>query len=158
MKIIYLIQIVCSVRLVEYRFWNNFGEVFYDYTSNGYVAVNGINSWDNSKNTLATDRGAYFQVGDSRITLPPNDQSSSILMPSVFSFIFWGNFQDYSYYILYRASSTILLYIKKYTRNEQISIRLKTSTFDSLEIISNSNVIQSSNFLLRFLKLNFTIN
>ena len=70
---------VISVELIEYKFGINFGQIFHDYSSNNNYAVNGISSLTTTLDTIATDRGAFFQ-GNNIITLPPNDMSASGLI------------------------------------------------------------------------------
>ena len=51
---------VLLAALVEYKFWLNYGELFYDYSGNSYYAINGPSEYDTIKNVYYTDRGAYF--------------------------------------------------------------------------------------------------
>ena len=59
------ILLVCSPAvllgaLVEYKFWLNYGELFYDYSGNSHYGRNGPSEYDTTKNVYYTDRGAYF--------------------------------------------------------------------------------------------------
>ena len=44
----------------EYRLWNNFGQIIYDYSSNGRHAVNGLSHLDQYYDCSYTDRGFLF--------------------------------------------------------------------------------------------------
>jgi hypothetical protein len=92
--------IVLSATVLEYRFGLNFGQVFYDFSNNGHYAVNGLNSSIDSWDAPLTDRGLYMWSNycNNGVTLPPNDQTSSISLslPSSFSIISWVLSYDYS--------------------------------------------------------------
>ena len=60
-----LLLVICSptillAALVEYKFWFNYGELFYDYSGNSHYGRNGPSEYDTTKNVYYTDRGAYF--------------------------------------------------------------------------------------------------
>ena len=143
-----IIYSVSAVIVFEYRFGVNFGKIFFDYSANSLEAINGIDLIDSSKMTISTDRGAYFSVGDSRISLPSNDISQYPTYPSVFSLVFWANFQDYSYYIFSRSSSVNFIKISRYSTQNQLSLHIKTPYFDSTELFSPISSLPPSNFNL----------
>jgi hypothetical protein len=81
-------RLVLCDHLIEYKFGLNYGEVFFDYSRNGKEAVNGESYLTSTYNTIATDRGSYFN--NSKITLPYNDIVPSwFLLPSQFSLSIW---------------------------------------------------------------------
>lgn len=53
----------------NYRFYGDTGGVYYDYSGNGYHAVNGQMTLPDSNDVLQTDRGAYFDGISSYIKL-----------------------------------------------------------------------------------------
>ena len=64
----------CYGQELEYRFNENFGQIFHDYSSNGNRGVNGESNLTTLYDTIPTDRGAYFDnFGSSLVQLPPNE-------------------------------------------------------------------------------------
>jgi Concanavalin A-like lectin/glucanases superfamily len=101
--------IVLSEVVLEYRFGLNFGQVFYDFSNNKNYAVNGINSSVDSLDTTVTDRGIYMDPNycNYGITLPANDQTSSISLSSTFSIISWVLSIDWANDIHFNAQNSV---------------------------------------------------
>jgi hypothetical protein len=125
--------------LVRYKFNQNFGEVFYDYSGNYLFSVNGKNSVDSLRNTIGTDRGAYFSVGNSIITMPPNDVSASFEYPAVFSVVFWVLVEDFTFYCFYCKSKTGLLYLRRYSIGSKLGVYVSTNSFVVNEQFSSTD-------------------
>lgn len=128
-------------KILEYRFGENFGEIFFDFAGNGQFGVNGEDVGSRNKNTVPTDRGAYFSVGDSRVTLPTNELVSSNPYPAAFSIVFWGLFEDFTYFIFSRSSSTNFIKIRRNTINNQLSLHILTPLYDSTELSASTNAL-----------------
>lgn len=89
---ILLISVPFALKLLEYRPSVNFGQIFYDYSENFQSGVNGFSSSTTISDTIATDRGAYFQDNTGVITMPPNDVIlSSFSLPIESSLVLWVN-------------------------------------------------------------------
>jgi hypothetical protein len=158
-----------SATIAQYNFGNNFGTVFYDYSSNSNTAVNGMTT------TTPTDRGAYFSWScTDNIVVPPNTQkTSAIVLGSAFSIAMWVNLntpsrrllspsafenssqsdvferklddpkckKDTDYYLTYRGSASgNFLYLKRSMPNDFTCMRLKVGSTDSTELCSNSKL------------------
>ena len=128
-SLIFLIVLGFGTKLVEYRFYNNYGQIFNDYSGNNWTAVNGISSSDLTDDIIATDRGAYFgywsvqnwaEGGGSiytGITLPKNDViTTKFALPPIFSMIIWCNFVN-----LYNKANIFTKYLDV---NHKFFIRL----------------------------------
>ena len=77
------LQLACALKLAEYRFSIDFGQVFIDYSGNVQTAVSGSSSSTEANDVVCTDRGIYFSGGDSRVTNPANDQQlTGFVLPS----------------------------------------------------------------------------
>ncbi|OMJ77428.1 hypothetical protein SteCoe_22987 [Stentor coeruleus] len=153
-----LILVAESSVLVEYRFADNFGQVFHDYSGNNYHAVNGDSYLTTSKDTTPTDRGAYFdQVGADIITLPSNDKVSTQLnLPSTFTIMLWANsYDDWDYFILYRKNSdgSNYFYLKRIDTNNILACKIKSGTYTSTETKSAIESYKESIFYLDFWNL-----
>lgn len=150
MLILGLNILVKSSILVDYRFADNFGQVFHDYSGNSYHAVNGDSSSTTNFDTLPIDRGAYFHVsGSSFITLPPNDKVSTQLhLPSIFTIMLWVNsYDDFDYYAVYRKRSdeVYYFYMKRIDSSNIFACRIKSGTYSQSETKSPDDAFRSSN-------------
>ncbi|OMJ77240.1 hypothetical protein SteCoe_23238 [Stentor coeruleus] len=132
--------------ILEYRFGENFGQVFYDYSENLRHGVNGESVFNTSKDTIPTDRGAYFPIGDYRVKLPPNTQSQNFLFPSSFTIALWTFVKDYAFTIFYKVSDTGCIIVKRYSIDNLVSVKIKTQDFDTSEIFSTSSAYANGNF------------
>lgn len=65
-------SLTCTGKLAEYRLSVNFGQKFADYSGNEYHGVNGDSHLTTTKDTIPTDRGAYFNGETMSITAPKN--------------------------------------------------------------------------------------
>ena len=140
----------CSLAsvIVQYDFYNNFGQIFLDYSGNGQSAVNGDSSTTTTKDTTATDRGAYFSTTESYVLMPKNDVvTSDYFFGSTFSMFFWVFPLDGSnYYIFYRKCTTCsnYFYLSRDYASNSLGFRMVFGTYDSGVASSGSN-----NFVLR---------
>ena len=125
--------------LLSHRFSENFGEVFYDYSEHQRSSVNGESKLTSKRNVISTDRGVYFPLTDSTITLPPNEVSNSFPLPSTFSVVFWALVEDYTFYFLTFRSSAEVISIRRLAINQNLSIRIKTPTFDSSDQLTSTS-------------------
>ena len=120
---------------IDYQFYQSFGQIFMDSTSNSNYAVNGASSTSTIYDTIPTDRGAYFPSTPSYILLPPNDQvSSPFSFSSTFTIYLWILPVDTSdYYIFYRGCPTCsnYFYIVRMQSNGKLKIRLVYGSYDS---------------------------
>ena len=106
MLMVFLSFHVLGSIIVEYRLSYNYGQIFHDFSGNSLSGVNGLTTADTTSDTIATDRGAYFDGLASQICLPPNDSvTSSFTIPSTFSVIQWVYLIDGTT-IFYRYGST----------------------------------------------------
>jgi hypothetical protein len=134
--------------MMEYRFANNFGQVFYDYSGNGYHAVNGESSLDTINDTFPTDRGAYFgYLVQNQIKLPPNNLVSSYYsINQSFSASLWvlvGDFYNSVIFLRYSGSNTIK--IKRDASNSSLWIRRIDSTDDTTLYLCGPNSFPACN-------------
>jgi hypothetical protein len=86
------IALINAAILLDYEFGTNFGSVFYDYSGNGYMGVNGA-SWLTASATAGTftDRGLYLSIAQ-YVTLPPNDYvTTGFHLGSTFTVTTWIN-------------------------------------------------------------------
>ena len=87
-------MVSASDLLLSYKLSQNFGQKFHDYSSNHFDGINGETTAKDPKDTIGTDRGAYFYEGDKEINLPLSYQSNEFLFgESKISLIFWVNFE-----------------------------------------------------------------
>ena len=123
--------------IAEYRFGVNFGQVFMDYSGNGWYGVNGDSLSVDSNDVDCTDRGIYFSGGDSRVEMPSNSKvSGAFNLPSNWSAMMWVNLETTVGIILRRADSgSGPLFFVYQDSNNKISARVKVGTID----ITNSS-------------------
>lgn len=80
--------------LLSYKLNQNFGQRFHDYSKNRFDGTNGETTAKDPKDTIATDRGAYFYEGDKEINLPLTNPDGDFLFDtSKIYLIFWVNFE-----------------------------------------------------------------
>ena len=128
-----------STTLLQHKFSENFGEIFYDFSDNERVSINGLSSTTKLKNVISTDRGIYFPLGDSTVTMPPNEFSTFSDQSSCFSITFWCLAEDYSFFLIYLKSTQSTLYLRRYSVNQNLALRLVSGSFDSSENFSSGN-------------------
>ena len=130
--------------LVYYKFGNNYGQVFHDYSLNYLSSVNGASSAVDPADTIATDRGAYFSGGTSRITLPINDQVPTVLfIPATFTVVCW----------IYAHPSDSMLFSSSISSSDYLYMRLDL-TYSELfvRIVQNSQDSGEHGFGISFRK------
>ena len=57
----------------EFKLWDNYGGVYYDYSNNGNHGYNGNQVKADSNDAIQTDRGAYFDGSSMFVTLHDED-------------------------------------------------------------------------------------
>ena len=146
-----------SLEIIQYNFGVNFGQVFNDFSLNNNYAVNGINSKTTVCDTIPTDRGAYFQIGDnSIITLPPNDiLTKSIILENIFSITMWVNSLDgYDNYIFIRVhNKENYFYIKRKEIGNYIECCFANSNSSTVITKSPKNSFNDGKVLYRNLAI-----
>ena len=149
-KVCFLAVLVIVVKstntIISYSFGSILGQVFNDFS--GYFSVNGVSYLNTLKDTLPTDRGAYFSTGNlvNLITLPPNGyQGTTLYLTSEFSVAFWIlSINDYDYYAFYHgSSSTDYFYIIRRHASSLIETRLIKGGIDTGVIKTPSNTFLS---------------
>jgi hypothetical protein len=99
MWLVFLIQalsiaLINAATFLDYEFGTNFGAVFYDYSGNGRMGVNGASWLTASTSSTAgtyTDRGLYLS-NTQYVTLPPNDYvTTGFHLGSTFTVTTWIN-------------------------------------------------------------------
>ncbi|OMJ66550.1 hypothetical protein SteCoe_36570 [Stentor coeruleus] len=132
--IIQTLVIARTEKIVEYRFSDNFGQVFHDYSGYNFNAVNGDNSLTSDGDTIPTDRGAYFRTDmNCLITLPPNDKiEAGLSLSNTFTITIWALSHDNEdNYIFYRKKydGSNYFYIQRIKANKSIAYNIVTETF-----------------------------
>jgi hypothetical protein len=89
-----LVILARSATFLDYEFGTNFGGVFFDYSGNSRMGVNGA-SWSTASTSstagIYTDRGLY-QLNGQYVTLPPNDYATTgFHLGSTFTVTTWIN-------------------------------------------------------------------
>ena len=110
--------------IVDYRFYNNIGQVFYDYSGNNYHAVNGETHLNQVNDVAYSDRGIYFSNNYQIVNLPPNTLiTTGYTLQSPFSVILW-------FYSMETSSKEIGLY-RRYltTGNRERFVVLRYNDF-----------------------------
>lgn len=143
--IIYILvfQVFAEIsNITEYRFHSNFGQIFHDYSSNKYNAVNGNSYLSDISDTKPTDRGAYFDnKGYDCITLPPNDKfSNKLSLGNPFTIMMWAFVKnDESPFIFYRQNSADnnYFYLRRIKDDDKLAVKLKSKTYESPETLTS---------------------
>ena len=140
-KIIPYVYLSLGAKLVEYRLGYNYGEVFHDFSGNSRDGVNGDSSTTTSKDTIATDRGSYFDNGDFQITLPSNDQqSTAFTLPSTFTIAAWVITYNSDGMIFYRYKDiNNYFYVKRDKVSDNILARIKIGGADTGDVLDPNN-------------------
>ena len=82
--------IYCSI--IDYRFYNNIGQVFYDYSGNNLHAINGDSHLTQTNDVTYSDRGLYFSNDRQLVSLPPNTLiTTGYTLTPPYSIILWFN-------------------------------------------------------------------
>ena len=124
----FLLTCVFAAKLAEYRFGNNFGQVFLDYSGNSQTAINGESVTDTKKDVICTGRGIFINGGDSQVKMPPNTvQTTSFVLPSTWSVIMWVNSDSDDGVLFHRFNSNNQwwlfpeVYVNRVDKDDQIS-------------------------------------
>ena len=106
-----LCRVIAAYTVIDYRFTNNIGQIFYDYSGNGFHATNGDSHLNQTNDVGYSDRGIYFSTDNQLVTLPPNTLiASGFTLTSPFSIILW-------FYAFETASNQIALYRRHISTN-----------------------------------------
>lgn len=102
-----MLLVIGSAKLVEYRFSVNYGQVFVDYSGNNNHGVNGDSHLTSSKDTVLTDRGAFFDESTSAITIPKNTLvTTDVTLSSTFTLLCWFLSDDKTGVLFHRYKSS----------------------------------------------------
>ena len=150
---------ISSLLILDYRFNQNFGQVFYDYSGLGNHGQNGESHLNTLGDTLPTDRGAYFSSSFSDyIMAPPNSfVSSSFNLGSTFSILFWCmSFDSANYMLTYRSSDIgFLLNVERKKANNQLHIKLNQPGFSTQNAVGNKKVDNGKCYIGKWIFLSF---
>ena len=155
MFLIVLTTLVSSLKLVEYRLWQNFGQVIIDTSLNGLHAVNGVFSTADEYDCEYSDRGLYYNKDRTFLKMPKNDLNpnrGTFNLPYVFiAWIFdirgYGRyivrFMDTRYWILKKEQGN---YLAIDYRNNNIYETIESNNYDpekswkmiSVDVLGNS--------------------
>lgn len=123
--LLFLLNLVFSVKVLEYRFANNFGQLFDDFSGNSQFGLNGQSNLTEKSDALCTDRGVFFDKIN-KIQLPPNPyQPTSFTLPPTFSIFTWQNT---------KKTSTGNLFSRKLSSTEYFVIKIKSSKMIDLTL------------------------
>ena len=127
-----MVELICLLLAVaeaasdygEYHFFKNFGESFYDYSGNGYHAINGATADADGSDALITDRGAYFN-GASYITIHNSVWSNPGPVQSDWSSVMW----------MYATTRGLMLSrYREDTSPRELSVRYKMLTDNNMSV------------------------
>ena len=151
-NIFFILSNALATSLIDYQFNQNFGQIFTDYSSNSNYGVNGALSTSASKDTIPTDRGAYFPDCESYITLPKNDvATSNFYFGSTFTMYLWIlPLDSCSYYIFYRscAACNNYFYLARNHSTGSLIARVVYGSYDTGVHTSSSNSVPGRNTYL----------
>jgi hypothetical protein len=121
-----LVSFSFAAKILEYKFYKSYGEIFYDFSGNGRHAVNGLNSTSDTFEMICTDRGVHSDGTTERITLPPNNiATQSFNLPSVFSLIFWRKWKPdltkIQYIVFSRRFGSFDIYLQRNSKVHDLS-------------------------------------
>jgi hypothetical protein len=119
---------------MDLRFYSNFGEIFKDYSNNDMKAVNGLSSTTLEKNVKSTDRGVYFPLYDSTISLPPNDIVPTFSFPSSFTLGFWIFSEDLTFLCIYSELGSNTWYLQRYSVESKLKFYYSNSGGNPLDL------------------------
>ena len=151
MKVLILVIVkVLATLMIKYKFYDNFGEIYSDFSNNNRRAVNGISSLDLLKNVVATDRGIYYKNNDATVSLPPNELVSEFSMLADTTIAFWVLAEDYSYYCYYCKSETKIVYIRRYSASSKLGFFYSDKLNGNTEIVTALNTFIAGTWYLIF--------
>jgi hypothetical protein len=131
-------------KIVEYQLSKNYGQVFVDYSGNNNHGVNGDSHTTVSKDTMPSDRGAYYTNSQIAITTPYNTLvNTELTLTQPFTLLCWVNVKDKDGVIFdrYKNGDRTKDYItvKRFRTNKNIYIEgAQSGVFKSYTGINNS--------------------
>ena len=119
---LFLAQNAFGIKIAEYRFGMNFGQLYLDYSGKDNNAVNGDSYSSMTNDAWPTDRGAYFE-DYSRICLPANDKvTTGMTLSSTFSILGWFMPDNYDGIFFERKStSSSYFYVETFDSGKGLS-------------------------------------
>ena len=138
--------LVSASIIVEYRFGVNLGQVFIDYSGNGWYGVNGNSlQVEDDTDVICTDRGIYFANADSKVKMPSNAQvTAALTLPSDWLAVMWVNL-EISYGIIFRRtnSGSGPYFFVYQDSDSRVSVRVKVGSTDTTTRSANYIFIES---------------
>ena len=138
--------LVSASIIVEYRFGVNLGQVFIDYSGNGWYGVNGdsLEVEDNS-DVICTDRGIYFENAESKVKMPSNAQvPTALILPSDWLAVMWVNLKISKGVIFRRTDSGSGPYFFVYQDSDRsVGVRVKVGSTDTTTRSANNIFLES---------------
>ena len=130
----------------EYRFWENYGEIFFDTSLNGRHATNGATSSADDYDCIFSDRGLYFHNSQNYIRMPPNDINTQLeYLNDPINIIMWINIQTPGR-IFFRVTQQTYINLKI---TPDLKIELFTSLSSTSECDNSAEYSASTEKLLR---------
>lgn len=137
LRVLQLLTLVLADKELKYKFFENFGQVFHDYTENGFDGINGAYRAEDPMDTIPTDRGAYFYGGDKEINVPlSNSEDEELIEESKFSVALWVNIQ---------------------TSTSRVLASEDSAKISNIFMIAKTNGVQFGIYLLSNFKIQVTI-
>ena len=127
-----LLQVTIGAKLVEYKFYKNYGQIFYDFSGNSRHGVNGIGTNVDSDDVICTDRGALFTATSDKVIVPPNNvDSRSFELPSTSSIVFWRKWipesSKINFSIFYRKFDQFYIHLQRTSKPDTLSFTFETT-------------------------------
>jgi hypothetical protein len=149
---LFALVFTCAAQVLQYRFHENFGQIFQDYSSKKYVGVNGESNLTTLFDTIPTDRGAYFDRDQSSyVLLPPNEvtegpfESPSVLCTSLWLLLLESSSsEDKSFSIISKTGSNSSFALELLHHQERFSVRAAFDEYDSGIVFSEGNGFKRS--------------
>ena len=142
LAVVLLLHASSASKLVEYKFYKNYGQIFFDFSGNSRHAISGATTSAETSDVLGTDRGAFLDGSSHKITLPPNTKDSrSFDLPPAFTILFWRKWLpeigDIKRSIFERTFTSFQIYLERLSKSSLMSLK---ATYSSLvdTITSNS--------------------
>ena len=148
LSLVLLLHVSSALKLVEYKFYKNYGQIFYDFSGNSRHAISGTTINVDTSDVLGTDRGAFLDGLTDKITLPANEKDTRTFdLPSVFTILFWRKWLpelgDVKRSIFERSFTSFMIYLERLSKSSYMSLKVITKydnfTFSSLVDVIPSN-------------------
>lgn len=141
MFVFLFISLTSSEKILEYQFYKNFGQMFYDYSLNNQFGMNGIVSTKDTSDCISTDRGIYL-AKENEVQLPSNAfQPTIFTLPSTFSIYLWA---------MVTGENTFNIFVRKLSADKFFLIKIKNEKFIQFQIAYGSD---SGNISYNFNKI-----